>query len=128
MGYKKVLGSRNPADALTKYMPSTLMDQHVETVGLEIRGGRADSAPGLDNVEPYTEMNKMKKVRFHAVICVRHIPSVGRCVSLREVKKTKWAGKVARRSAEDGADAEVRRPVGQQREEGGEDRIGPICQ
>ena len=32
LGYKKVLGSRNPADALTKYMASPLMDQHVATV------------------------------------------------------------------------------------------------
>ena len=53
--YKKVLGSRNPADSLTKYMPATLMDQHVETIGLEFRGGRADSAPSLNSVEAYTE-------------------------------------------------------------------------
>ena len=104
LGYKKVLGSRNPADALTKYMPSTLMDQHVETVGLEIRGGRADSAPGLDNVEPHTETNKIKRVSFHAIVSIRHIPSVGKCTSLSEAKRTKtrWANNGLRRSIEEG--------------------------
>ena len=52
--YKKVLGSRNPADALTKYMAGTLMDQHIATVGLVFRGGRADSAPELNSVSTYT--------------------------------------------------------------------------
>ena len=100
-----MLGRRNPADALTKYMPSTLMDQHVETVGLEIRGGRADSAPGLDNVEPHTETNKTKRVSFHAIVSIRHIPSVGKCTSLSEAKRTKtrWANKGLRRSIEGGA-------------------------
>ena len=41
--YKKVLGSRNPSDALTKYMGSPLMLQHAQTLGLEFRGGRAES-------------------------------------------------------------------------------------
>ncbi len=49
MGYKKVLGSRNPADALTKYMASPMLDQHVATVGLAFRCGRANSAPTLDS-------------------------------------------------------------------------------
>ena len=48
--YKKVLGSRNPADILTKHVASTQLDQHLATVGVEVRGGRADCAPSLDEI------------------------------------------------------------------------------
>ena len=54
LGYKKVLGSRNPSDALTKFMPGPLLDEHMATVGLDVRGGRADTAPTLDVIEAYT--------------------------------------------------------------------------
>ena len=53
--YKKVLGSRNPADILTKHVPKDLLNIHLVTLGLEIRGGRADTAPSIDVVEAYTE-------------------------------------------------------------------------
>ena len=89
--YRKVLGSRNPADALTKYMPSPLMDQHVATVGLEFRGGRADSAPTLDSVETYTEGLVWKRVRFHGTVSVQHIESVGKGRRVNGREKTKWA-------------------------------------
>ena len=92
MGYKKVLGSRNPADALTKHMAGTLMDQHIATVGMEARGGRADSAPTIDSVEAYTEGWLNKRVRFHGKISIVHIPFVGagRKVSRKSSEKTKW--------------------------------------
>ena len=32
---KKVLGSRNPSDVLTKHVASTLFDQHLVTIGAE---------------------------------------------------------------------------------------------
>jgi hypothetical protein len=89
LSYKKVLGSRNPSDALTKHMPGPLLDTHIATVGLEIRGGRADSAPTLNSVELYTEIDKTKKVRFHAIIGIRNIPSVGRCVPVTRSRKTR---------------------------------------
>ena len=53
--YKKVLGSRNPADLLTKHVPRELLDAHSNTVGVTFAGGRAESAPTLDSVEAYTE-------------------------------------------------------------------------
>jgi hypothetical protein len=86
--YRKVLGSRNPADGLTKYMASTLLDQHLTTVGLEHRGGRAQSAPGLDEISPFTISEKIKKVRFHGGIGVREVAAVGLCRPTREARKT----------------------------------------
>ena len=55
LAYKKVLGTRNPADLLTKHVPKELLDAHVITLGVEVRGGRAESAPTIDSVEAYTE-------------------------------------------------------------------------
>jgi hypothetical protein len=90
LGYKKVLGSRNPADALTKYMASPLMEQHVATVGLEFRGGRADSAPTLDAVEAYTERTIVKRVRFHGTVSIKTIEAIGECRKVVSAVKTKW--------------------------------------
>ena len=50
LSYKKVLGTLNPADVLTKHVPGDLLDVHLRTLGLEIRGGSAESAPSLDNL------------------------------------------------------------------------------
>ena len=47
LGYKKVLGTLNPADILTKHVPSDLLEAHLKTLGVEFRGGRAVSAPNL---------------------------------------------------------------------------------
>ena len=54
--YHKVLGTRNPSDILTKHVGRELLTTHLATLGLEHRGGRADKAPELDNIEPYTEL------------------------------------------------------------------------
>ena len=53
--FHKVLGSRNPSDILTKHVGRELLETHTHTLGLEHRGGRAEVAPSLDNIEPYTE-------------------------------------------------------------------------
>ena len=90
LSYKKVLGSRNPADALTKYMPSTLMNQHLATINLEARGGRAEAAPTIDSVESHTEVWKYKRVRFHGMIKVVSIPSIGEGKPIDRSKKTQW--------------------------------------
>ena len=50
LAYKKVLGTLNPSDVLTKHVPGDLLDAHMRTLGLEIRGGRAESAPSLDSL------------------------------------------------------------------------------
>ena len=53
--YKKVLGTRNPADILTKHVPKDLLNAHIVTLGIDIRGGRAETAPTIDSIEAYTE-------------------------------------------------------------------------
>ena len=71
-------------------MASPLMDQHVATVGLEFRGGRADSAPTLDAVEAYTEKDVLKRVRFHGTVSMQDIEAVGKYRKVCYAKKTKW--------------------------------------
>ena len=41
---RKVLGARNVADALTKNLPATSLDMHLETTGFQFRDGRAVSS------------------------------------------------------------------------------------
>ena len=99
--YKKVLGSRNPADSLTKYMPSTLMDQHVETIGLEFRGGRAEAAPSLNSVEAYTEEWREKVVRFDPLVEIRQIAAEGKGIKVnRRSTQTSWRPTAAAAAAE----------------------------
>ena len=45
LAYKKILGTLNPADALTKHAPGELLDSHLRTVGVDIKEGRAGTAP-----------------------------------------------------------------------------------
>ena len=47
LAYHKVLGTKNPADVLTKHVPGELLERHLETLGAEMRGGRAELAPEL---------------------------------------------------------------------------------
>ena len=51
--YIKVLGSKNPADLMTKHMSAELSKQHIETLNMKAEGGRAESAPTLDSVTSY---------------------------------------------------------------------------
>ena len=44
---KKVLGTENPADALTKFLSGPELQKHVSAMGLEFEEGRAASAPRL---------------------------------------------------------------------------------
>ena len=99
--YKKVLGSRNPADSLTKYMPATLMDQHMSTIGLEFRGGRAESAPSLNSVEAYTEELREKFVRFDPLVEIKHIPAEGKGLKVnRKTTRASWRPVAAAAAAE----------------------------
>ena len=92
LNYKKVLGGRNPADAFTKYMASTLMDQHVATVGMEFTGGRADSAPELNVVEAHTERWCEKMVRFDSMVRVASIASFGKGLKVSRSQQAKrWS-------------------------------------
>ena len=91
LNYKKVLGSRNPSDALTKYMPGVLMEQHLKVIGAEARGGRAESAPTIDSVEPYTIVEIQKKVRFHGSIGFKYIEASGRQRPTASARRTRWS-------------------------------------
>ena len=41
VSYKKVAGSRNPADLMTKHVAAPLATQHIESMGMRVEGGRA---------------------------------------------------------------------------------------
>ena len=111
--YKKVLGTRNPADLLTKHVPGELLNAHLITLGVEFRGGRAESAPTLDNIEAYTEeweeelegtelegreatasarcRKRPGGVSFHEIVSVRAIKAIGqRSVRRNPGTPTKW--------------------------------------
>ena len=85
------MGILNPADILTKHVPGKLLDQHIKTLGMKFRGGRAHSAPSLcslkvetsDSFEDYVEEEPdipksclefgggcFKLVRFSPLRCV----------------------------------------------------------
>ena len=80
--YKKVLGTKNPADMLTKHMSAELLSRHMAVLGAELRGGRAETAPQLNSVESvvasWTEPLKgesgARKVHFARTMKVRLIP------------------------------------------------------
>ena len=51
LGFEKIDGSRNPSDLMTKHLSDTLQQRHLEYIGTRAADGRAESAPGLNNVE-----------------------------------------------------------------------------
>ena len=51
LAYRKVLGTKNPADVLTKHVPAELLQRHLETLCTEVRGGRAETAPELSSLD-----------------------------------------------------------------------------
>ena len=51
LAYKKVLGTKNPSDVLTKHVPADLLSRHLETMGVAARGGRAEAALELNSLE-----------------------------------------------------------------------------
>ena len=82
-------------------MPATLMDQHVETIGLEFRGGRADSAPSLNSVEAYTEEWREKVVRFDPLVEVRKNAAEGKGLRVnRRATRASWRPAAAAAAAE----------------------------
>ena len=65
LAYRKVLGTKNPADVLTKHVPAKLLQKHFETLCTKVRGGRAESAPELNSLESVIlEWKILKEVRF----------------------------------------------------------------
>ena len=92
LSYRKALGSRNPADILTKHVASPLLDQHLVTVGAAVRVGRAGSAPTLDQVqvEAYSESAVSKVVRFNAKVTIKTIPAEGKMRPVQSSRKLRW--------------------------------------
>ena len=85
--YRKVLGTKNPADLMTKHMSAELAKGHLGILNMQLTGGLAESAPTLDAVESYVEgwydgdsddAANSKRVRFAATVQVRPIPATGR--------------------------------------------------
>ena len=88
--YKKVLGSKNPADALTKHLGSELLMTHMIELGASSEEGRADIAPSIDDLSSYIEEWKAdKKVQFASLVQIRPIPEVGKQRPTRTAKKTR---------------------------------------
>ena len=46
--YKKVLGSKNPADALTKHIDQRTVAKHMHATGQSVRDGRHELAPATE--------------------------------------------------------------------------------
>ena len=78
LAYRKVLGAKNPADVLTKHVPAELLQKHLETLCVEIRGGRAETAPELNSLESvvleFTQDDE-KMVSFAAKVQYKAVPS-----------------------------------------------------
>ena len=55
--YKKILGTKNPADVLTKHVPRDLLDRHLETIGVSVVDGRAESAPELNVITAESDVH-----------------------------------------------------------------------
>ena len=103
LAYHKVLGTKNPADVLTKHVPGELLDRHLETIGAKITQGRAELAPEIDSVQSlvrefewdedinYGDEDKVMKVSFHKKVNFRAIPSANRGRQCgRKKGATKW--------------------------------------
>lgn len=105
LGYKKVLGTRNPADVLTKHVPKELLNTHLLVVGVDVRGGRAESAPTLDELEMYTEewteevrgeggmrgdeKDEGRRVKFYEKVRIRPIEATGKGRKTAEARKVR---------------------------------------
>ena len=89
IGYKTVLGTLNPSDVLTKHVPGDLLDAHLKSLGMEVRGGRAGVAPTLDPlmveyITDWVEVVNDCRVSFSNVAAVRPIPAAGRSRPVKE--------------------------------------------
>ena len=90
--YLKVLGSKNPADALTKHIGCELLGQHMAGLGVSSEEGRAETAPTIDDISSYVEEWAVdKQVHFANAVQVRHVPGIGKQRPTRFARKTKFA-------------------------------------
>ena len=95
LAYRKVLGSKNPADVLTKHVPAVLLQRHLETIGAKSVGGRAESAPELNLAESWVdwfEVKPKKSVSFNEKVQVRAIPWCNAGRRCTQPRQTSWPG------------------------------------
>ena len=50
LAYHKVLGSKKPAEILTKHVPVELLAKHFGDLQMAARGGQAETAPELNSL------------------------------------------------------------------------------
>ena len=94
IAYKKVLGEKNPADLMTKFMSAELATRHLTTMNMNLCEGRANAAPTLDSMvqgwydddsdyDGHADIasiaTRTKKVRFSDTVHFRGIPATGKC-------------------------------------------------
>ena len=115
--YKKVLGEKNPADLLTKYMAADLSLKHLRAIHAEFAEGRAETAPEIGSTEiddagdRFEDINdgdidgeimswtrkfvirNDRPVRFNEIVKVRPIPAVGLGKSCRGTARTSRRGR-----------------------------------
>ena len=120
--YRKVLGTLNPSDVLTKHVAGDLLAKHVEAMGMERSGGRAETAPDLNSLEvvmvQWTGVLqeaegdgghraqvqfKDKRVRFSPVVQFRAVPQCNRGRRCKGASKERAPGGVGH---QDGAHAD----------------------
>ena len=51
LGFHKVPGAENPADALTKHLPAELLERHMKAMSTTFESGRATTAPTLNSFD-----------------------------------------------------------------------------
>ena len=111
ISYKKVLGEKNPADLLTKYMPSELASRHLECISASTLEGRAETAPELDQVDDgrhdddfetrlgdvisvvrWIRDKSERRTRFNEIVRVRPIPASGKMRQCTKKEGSKLRG------------------------------------
>ena len=114
LSYHKVPGEKNPADILTKYVPAELMNRHMETLNVELRGGRSEIAPELnycvvEGVRWHVPKEE-RRVRFCDKVAVRGIPADNTGRPCKLGRKTPAARRTSTGSKVAGGAVESSRP------------------
>ena len=79
--HQKVLGTKNPADILTKHVGGELLALHLMELKVSCMEGRSEKAPALDSIGEYLEEweeKQVKHVKFAPVVKFRAIPPEGK--------------------------------------------------
>ena len=118
MKFEKVCGEHNPADMLTKYLASGLINRHSDVLRLLFVDGRASSAPTLEHIAVEVKVGR-KTVPKDLLYCIDEGWEVGmnpeslagKVVMMAHHMKNVVEGKVRVKDGEadnDGGDAQER--------------------